>query len=321
MRQTPFILSAQIRADAPLYDPTFSTELMQRAEFAQIDLAVLGEVTASAVSGAEDLPAFESIIVAAALAPLTRGVGLIAVVSALHAEPFHVARAMSALDFLAAGRSGWLPTTACVDWARYGGVGQVSADEYLAKSVDFIAATESLWDSWDSDALIIDQSSGTYLHSDRVRRSDYHGRFHEVQGPLNAARPPQGYPLQLRSERDLTGRAAASSVRPADVSIVNLGALPARDGSKRIARVAARDATPAALASWTASFGQGDIDGLHLTLADPLADLAWFGATVLPQLRALGVSVGSGRDRSLRERFGLPIPRSRAETARRGEAA
>ena len=48
MRQTPFILSAQIRADAPLHDPTFATELLQRAEFAQIDLAVLGEVTSHA---------------------------------------------------------------------------------------------------------------------------------------------------------------------------------------------------------------------------------------------------------------------------------
>ena len=313
MRQTPFILSVQIPANAPMYDPSHAAEIMRLADAAHIDLLVLGEIAIGAAPASLDPPAFESIIVAAALAPLTRGVGLVAVVSALHAEPFHVARAMSALDFLAAGRSGWLATTAGVDWARYGGVGELRADEYPAKAMDFVAATESLWDSWDSDALIIDQTSGAYLHTERVRRSDYHGRYHEVQGPLNAARPPQGHPLRLRSEHEPTG--------PADVDIVSLDAFPPADGSLRIARVTARAATAATLSSWSTCFDRGAIDGLHLTLNDPLADLAWFGANVVPQMRELGLSIGSARDRSLRERFGRPIPRSAAEAARRGVAA
>ena len=326
MKQSPFILSVQIAADAPMHDPAHAAEVVRLADAAQVDLLVLGEpasggAASDATPRAGEPPAFESIIVAAALAPLTRGVGLVAVVSALHAEPFHVARAMSALDFLAAGRSGWMPTTTGVDWPRYGGVGEVPAAEYPAKGADFVAATESLWDSWDSDALIIDQASGAYLHTDRVRRSNHHGPYHEVQGPLNAARPPQGHPLLLRNEFDVIGRAAAAVVRPADVQIVNPDALPVRDGARRIARVAARAATATTLAAWADSFERGDIDGLHLTLSDPLADLAWFGASVVPQMRALGLALGASRDRSLRERFGLSTPRSPAETARRGVAA
>lgn len=316
MRQTPFILSVQIPANAPMYDPSHAAEVVRLADAAQTDLLILGELTP-----AIEPPAFESIIVAAALAPLTRGVGLVAVVSALHAEPFHVARAMSALDFLAAGRSGWMPTISGIDWPRYGGVGAVPASEYPLKSADFIAATESLWDSWDSDALIIDQASGAYLHTERVRRSNHHGPYHEVQGPLNAARPPQGHPLRLRSEFDLPGGAKAPADRPPDVSIVNVEALPSQDGSRRIARVVARGATAQTLASWAASFDRGDIDGLHLVLSEPLADLAWIGATLVPQLRQLGLCLGAARERSLRERFGLPIPISTAEAARRGLAA
>lgn len=326
MKQTPFILSVQIPADAPMYDPTHAAEVVRLADAAQVDLLVLGELASSdgadgTTPRAAERPAFESIIVAAALAPLTCGVGLVAVVSALHAEPFHVARAMSALDFIAGGRSGWMPTTAGVDWPRYGGVGEVSAAEYLAKGADFIAATESLWDSWDSDALIIDQATGAYLHTDRVRRSDHHGPYHEVQGPLNAARPPQGYPLQLRNEFDVIGRATAAVVRPADVRIVSADALPVRDGSRRVARVAARAVTAATLAGCATSFERGDIDGLHLTLTEPLEDLAWFGASVVPQMRKLGLALGTSRDRSLRERFGLSTPRSPAEAARRGVSA
>ena len=326
MKQTPFILSVQIPAHAPMHDPAHAAEVVRLADAAQIDLLVLGEPASGdtandATPRAGEPPAFESIIVAASLAPQTRGVGLVAVVPALHAEPFHVARAMSALDFLAAGRSGWMPTTSSVDWARYGDVGRVPVAEYLAKGLDFIAATESLWDSWDSDALIIDQATGAYLHTDRVRRSNHHGSYHEVQGPLNAARPPQGYPLQLRSDLDLLGRESGAAVRHADVTIVDSDAPPSPGGSRRIARVAARAMTAGTLAAFAARFERGDIDGLHLTLGDPLDDLAWVGASVVPMLRALGLSIGTARDRSLRERFGLPMPRSAAEAARRGVAA
>jgi alkanesulfonate monooxygenase SsuD/methylene tetrahydromethanopterin reductase-like flavin-dependent oxidoreductase (luciferase family) len=212
MSRAPLILSAQVAASAPLSDPAFALPLLQAAESAGIDLLVLGESPT-----ADTAPAFDPLIAAAWLAPQARGVGLIAAVSALHSEPFHVARALSALDFLTAGRCGWLPTTAGVDWPRYGAVGEVTSGQYGAKALDFVAATESLWDSWDSDVLIIDQASGAYLHADRVRRSNYQGPYHQVQGPLNAARPPQGYPLLLQSDRDLTsgqGRADLRIVGP-----------------------------------------------------------------------------------------------------------
>jgi alkanesulfonate monooxygenase SsuD/methylene tetrahydromethanopterin reductase-like flavin-dependent oxidoreductase (luciferase family) len=306
--RAPWILSAQVAAGVPMSDPALALPLVQAAEAAGVDLLVLGESVAGSAA-----PAFDPLIVAAWLAPHARGVGLIATVSALHSEPFHVARAMSALDFITGGRSGWLPTTAGIDWPRYGGVGEVSAEHQVAKALDFVAATESLWDSWDSDALIIDQASGAYLHADRVRRSNYNGPYHQVQGPLNAARPPQGYPLLLQSDRDLT-----NAVGRSDVKIVGADAPPDPGATRLIVRIGVRDCHGSTLAALARRWESGAIAGLHLLLTDPLADLGYCQTAILPELDRLGIAYGQGREQPLRTRLGLPVPRSAAESARRG---
>jgi alkanesulfonate monooxygenase SsuD/methylene tetrahydromethanopterin reductase-like flavin-dependent oxidoreductase (luciferase family) len=310
MSRAPLILSAQVEAGASMADPTFALAVLHAAEAAGIDLLVLGASPESAAA-----VAFDPLIVAAWLAPHARGVGLITAVSALHSEPFHVARALSALDFLTAGRCGWLPTMAAVDWSRFGGVGEVRPEQYLAKSRDLIAATQSLWDSWDSDALIIEPASGAYLHADRVRRSNYSGPYHQVQGPLNAARPPQGHPLLVQADIELT-----NGSYPNDIQIVSAHEVLAPGVTKTLVRIDVHECRDSGLAALARRWEDGAIAGIHLTLSNPLAELELFRDRVLPELRRLGRVTTALRENSLRARFGLPVPRSAAEIARRGMA-
>jgi alkanesulfonate monooxygenase SsuD/methylene tetrahydromethanopterin reductase-like flavin-dependent oxidoreductase (luciferase family) len=183
---------------------------IDRLAAADPDVVVLGRHTPDGELAAGRL---EAIVALPWLAGrLTRPI-LIAAVPALHSVPFHIARALSAADFVSGGRAGWAPvaTLRTLFDAAYGG--EVTADaDIVAKADDFIRATQALWDSWDEDALVLDKASGVYLDSARVRRVHYKGPFFSIMGPLNAARPPQGYPILLRDLDDLAQGAVAADI-------------------------------------------------------------------------------------------------------------
>lgn len=205
-------------------------------------------------------PRLEALVNSAWITGIIKTPCVVAGLPGLHSIPFHVARALSAIDFLSEGRAGWMPLTAEAARfdAAYGATlaGIVPA-EAVARQDDFIHATQALWDSWDDDALILNKESGEYLDSTKVRRVNYRGPFYSTMGPLNAARPPQGYPLLFRDADAIQG-----SRVPADVAIGSLEALADADAAIRLLKVAAAssDAIDGALAAVAA----GTVDGLHL---------------------------------------------------------
>lgn len=205
-------------------------------------------------------PLLEALVDSAWITSVLKTPCVVAGLPGLHGVPFHVARALSAVDFLSGGRSGWMPLT--TDAARfdvaYGmALAGIDAAEAVARTDDFIRAAQALWDSWDDDALILDKARGLYLDSTKVRRVDYRGPFYRTMGPLNAARPPQGYPLLVRDADAVKG----STVR-ADVALGSRDALAAADAAIKLLKVDAADR--AALdAALTAAAG-GEVDGLHL---------------------------------------------------------
>ncbi|MDZ5648257.1 LLM class flavin-dependent oxidoreductase [Nitrospirillum sp. BR 11828] len=194
---------------------------------------------------------------------------VVAALPAVHSVPFHIARALSAADFLTAGRVGWLPLLqggARFD-AAYGDAYHLPPGDRVAKHDDFIRATRALWDSWDQDALILNKDSGAYLDSAKVRRVDYRGPFFATMGPLNAARPPQGHPLLVRDLDDVAGDDGAGSAIPADVVL---------GGADRLAGVEARGTvrllkvTAATLEQGEALVRDGKADGLHVAGPDAI---------------------------------------------------
>ncbi|TWB40618.1 LLM class oxidoreductase [Nitrospirillum pindoramense] len=192
---------------------------------------------------------------------------VVAALPAVHSVPFHIARALSAADFLTSGRAGWLPLLhggARFD-AAYGDAYHLPPGDRVAKHDDFIRATRALWDSWDQDALILNKDSGAYLDSAKVRRVDYRGPFFATMGPLNAARPPQGHPLLVRDLDDVAG-----STIPADVVL---------GGADRLAGVDARGAvrllkvTAATVEQGEALVRAGKAEGLHVAGPDAIDQL------------------------------------------------
>lgn len=308
-RRRTLFLSAGIAGTEPLADPARAVAVVRLADAARLDLLVLGE------SAPDDpVPGFDPLVVASWLAPHAGGVGLVPFTAALETEPFHVARAMSALDFLTGGRSGWQPGIGGRNALRLGPAATILADQALPKARDFVAATRSLWDSWDADALVIDAASGVYLDPDRVRPAHYAGPYFKVRGPLNAARPPQGHPVLVQTDRDPLWRGIG-----ADVLVTGAGPLPepasaaspaSAPGPLRAARFATSSWNAAGLDALARQVAAGALDGLHLVLRDPLVELPRFAADVLPELERRGLLGTPDRGATLRTRLGLATPAS-----------
>ena len=54
-----------------------------------------------------DPPTLDAVAVAARVAPVVAGIGLVPTVTVTHTEPFHVSKAIATLDLVSLGRAGW----------------------------------------------------------------------------------------------------------------------------------------------------------------------------------------------------------------------
>jgi FMN-dependent oxidoreductase (nitrilotriacetate monooxygenase family) len=136
-----------------------------------------------------------------ALAVLTKRIGLIATASTTYNEPYHVARKFASLDHISGGRSGWNVVTS----GNHGEAMNLGLEEHVEHATRYRRAREffdvvtGLWDSWADDAFIRDVKSGSYFDPDKMHVLNHHGEFLKVRGPLNIARPIQGWPVIVQA--------------------------------------------------------------------------------------------------------------------------
>jgi len=67
-----------------------------------------------------------------------------------------------------------------------------------------------LWDSFAEDAFVKDVEQGLYFDPDRMHVLDHKGEFLSVRGPLNIARPVQGWPVVVQAGASEAGRQLAA---------------------------------------------------------------------------------------------------------------
>ncbi|MGW4101358.1 LLM class flavin-dependent oxidoreductase [Mycobacterium sp. NPDC004974] len=158
---------------------------------------------------------FEPITLLTAMATVTEHVGLIATATTGYIEPYTLARSFASLDHISGGRAGWnIVTSAGEDEAANFGVEGIPdhAGRYR-RAAEFVDVATELWDSWEDDALVLDESTGIFADPDRVHRIDHDGEHFTVRGPLNSPRSVQGRPLLVQagsseSGKDFAGRYA-----------------------------------------------------------------------------------------------------------------
>ncbi|KAF1047912.1 LLM class flavin-dependent oxidoreductase [Xylophilus sp.] len=151
------------------------------------------------------------------IAAVTEHLGLAATVSTSYQQPFHVARSFATRDHISAGRSAWNIVTSFqeAEARNFGRTDHFSREERYARADEFLGVAAKLWDSWAADALQLDRERVQFADPDRIRAIDHHGRWFDVQGPLNVPRPPQGWPVLIQAGASNAGRDFAA--RWADV--------------------------------------------------------------------------------------------------------
>src|SRR5499426_927736 len=174
-------------------------------------LAVLN-MPLEALKRSHTVTSFEPFTLLSALAVVTERIGLIATASTTFDAPYHIARRFASLDHISAGRAGWnIVTTSNPDAAlNFGLEDHMEHGERYARAREFYDVVTGLWDSWGDDAFIRDVESGTYFDPDKLHVLDHRGRYLSVRGPLNIARPVQGWPVIVQAGASDSGRQLAA---------------------------------------------------------------------------------------------------------------
>jgi FMN-dependent oxidoreductase (nitrilotriacetate monooxygenase family) len=174
-------------------------------------LAVLN-MPVQALRRSATVTSFEPLTLLSALAMVTDRIGLVATGSTTFDEPYHVARRFASLDHISNGRAGWnIVTTANPDAAlNFGLTEHVEHGERYRRAREFHSVVTGLWDSWADDAWRHDQTSGIFFDPDRMHVLDHRGEHLSVRGPLNIARPIQGWPVIVQAGASDVGRQFAA---------------------------------------------------------------------------------------------------------------
>ena len=194
------------------------TDFIRKLEAARFDaffmadhLAVLN-MPIEALRRSATATSFEPLTLLAALAMVTERIGLIATASTTFDEPYHIARRFASLDHISGGRAGWnIVTTSNPDAAlNFGLSDHVEHDERYRRAREFHSVVTGLWDSWADDAWLEDPASGIFFDPAKMHVLDHKGEHLSVRGPLNIARPVQGWPVIVQAGASDAGRQLAA---------------------------------------------------------------------------------------------------------------
>ncbi len=166
----------------------------------------------AALKRSATVTSIEPLTLLPALAAVTEHIGLIATASTTFNEPYHIARKFASLDIVSGGRAGWnVVTTSNPDAAlNFGMDDHMEHAQRYRRAREFYEVVTGLWDSWADDAFVRDVDAGVYFDPDKLHVLDHRGEYFKVRGPLNVARPPQGWPVIVQAGASEAGRQLAA---------------------------------------------------------------------------------------------------------------
>jgi FMN-dependent oxidoreductase (nitrilotriacetate monooxygenase family) len=196
-------------------------ELAQTAERAKFDFIFLADAAAVRHGNLQALRRwpqymayFEPITLLSALAAVTEHIGLVSTATTSYNEPYHIARKYGSLDHISNGRAGWNVVTSgnqSESW-NFGRESHFEHGDRYDRAREFLLVTKGLWDSWDDDAFVRDRESAIYFDPEKLHVLAHKGQHFSVRGPLNVARPPQGYPVIVQAGASEVGREFAAEM-------------------------------------------------------------------------------------------------------------
>lgn len=198
-------------------------QLIRRLEAAKFDaffmadhMAVLN-MSMDALKRSQTTTSFEPFTLLSALSQATDHIGLVATGSTTFDAPWHIARRFASLDHISGGRAGWnIVTTSNPDAALNFGLDEhMEHSDRYRRAREFYEVVTGLWDSWADDAFVRDVDKGIYVDPAKMHVLGHKGEFLQVKGPLNIARPVQGWPVIVQAGASEPGRQLAAETAEA----------------------------------------------------------------------------------------------------------
>jgi len=154
---------------------------------------------------------FEPVTLWSALSQVTERIGFVATSTTTYEDPYTTARKFASLDWVSGGRAAWNVVTTGADVsANFSRTEHLDHSKRYERAEEYIDVVKGLWDSYEDDAFPRDRDSGVYLDTDKFHLLDHKGEHFQVRGPLNIARPPQGYPVIVQAGASEPGRELAA---------------------------------------------------------------------------------------------------------------
>src|SRR6202161_2540434 len=197
-----------------------SIQTLERAKFDAFfmadHMAVLN-MPMDALKRSHTSTSFEPFTLLSALSQATERIGLVATGSTTFDAPYHIARRFASLDWISGGRAGWnIVTTSNPDAALNFGLDEhMEHGERYRRAREFYDVVTGLWDSWADDAFIRDVEHGIFFDPAKMHVLDHKGKYLSVRGPLNIARPIQGWPVIVQAGASESGRQLAAETAEA----------------------------------------------------------------------------------------------------------
>jgi FMN-dependent oxidoreductase (nitrilotriacetate monooxygenase family) len=197
-----------------------SIQMLERAKFDAFfmadHMAVLN-MPIDALKRSHTSTSFEPFTLLSALSQATDRIGLVATGSTTFDAPYHIARRFASLDWISNGRAGWnIVTTSNPDAALNFGLDEhMEHGERYRRAREFYDVVTGLWDSWADDAFVRAVDDGIFFDPAKMHVLDHKGKYFSVRGPLNIARPVQGWPVIVQAGASDSGRQLAAETAEA----------------------------------------------------------------------------------------------------------
>lgn len=149
---------------------------------------------------------------AALIGANTTNLGVVATFSTLAYPPFMLARLCSTLDSICRGRFGWNIVTSGEELAaqNFGMDHLPPRQDRYDMADEYVELVKQLWASWNSDAVVRDRETNTYIDHTKVRPIHFKGKYFKSRGPLNCVPSPQGRPAFVQAGGSPRGRQFAA---------------------------------------------------------------------------------------------------------------
>jgi FMN-dependent oxidoreductase (nitrilotriacetate monooxygenase family) len=173
---------------------------------------IFGGSMESVLRNAHGAPKHDPMALAPILAVNTKHLGIVVTAATSFYPPYLLARLSATLDHLSEGRFGVNLVTASSDRAaqNYGLDKHYEHDLRYEMADEWAELVVKLWDSWEPDAVALDEKSGVFADHTKVHYANFEGKYYKSRGPLQVIASPQRRPVICQAGGSEAGKAFAT---------------------------------------------------------------------------------------------------------------